>query len=134
MAISKVPRCPSRIETPNKIFLKTYRQSCSLPLNAMLYYHCGKMAYSKTRNDRNTKFGTVKPGYGILNSGQTVSSASLTRINQNQLTALPIQLGILHFLITNVLQQQLLNFFTWSSNQLLNLNIFSFLRLFYLST
>ena len=37
---------------------------------------------------RNTKSGTVKPGYGIPNPGQTVSSASLTRINQDQLTAL----------------------------------------------
>ena len=34
--------------------------------------------------------------------------------------------------MTNVLQQQLLYFFTWSSNQLLNLNIF--LQIFYLST
>ena len=39
-------------------------------------------------------------------------------------------LAILHFLMTNVLQQQLLCFFTWSSNQLLNLNIFSFFRIF----
>ena len=31
--------------------------------------------------------------------------------------------------MTNVLQQQLLYFFTWKSNQLLNLNIFSFLFL-----
>ena len=37
---------------------------------------------------RNTKFGTVKPGYGILNLGQTVTSGSVTRINQDQLTAL----------------------------------------------
>ena len=39
-------------------------------------------------------------------------------------------LAILHFLMTNVLQQQLLCFFTWSSNQLLNLNIFSFFKIF----
>ena len=39
-------------------------------------------------------------------------------------------LAILHFLMTNVLQQQLLCFFTWSSNQLLKLNIFSFFRIF----
>ena len=39
-------------------------------------------------------------------------------------------LDILHFLMTNVIQQQLLCFFTWSSNQLLNLNIFSFFRIF----
>ena len=37
---------------------------------------------------------------------------------------------MLHFLMTNVLQQQqLLYFITWSRNQLLNLNIFSFLFL-----
>ena len=40
------------------------------------------------REYRNTKSGTVKPGYGIPNPGQTVSSASLTRINQDQSTAL----------------------------------------------
>ena len=33
----------------------------------------------------------------------------------------------IHFLMTNVLQQQFLYCFTWSSNQVLNLNIFSFL-------
>ena len=32
---------------------------------------------------RNTKSGTVKLGYGIPNPGQTVLSASLTRINQD---------------------------------------------------
>ena len=44
---------------------------------------------------RNTKYGTVKPEYGIPNPVQTVSSASLTRINQDQLTALssPLDLG-----------------------------------------
>ena len=36
--------------------------------------------------------------------------------------------------MTNVFQQQLLYFFIWSSNQLLNLNIFSFFRLFDLLT
>ena len=39
-------------------------------------------------------------------------------------------LAILHFLMTNVLQQQLLCFFTWSMNQLLNLNIFPFFIIF----
>ena len=41
-----------------------------------------------------------------------------------------------YFLMTNVLQQQFLYCFIWSRNQLLNLNIFSFLFLqtFYLST
>ena len=32
---------------------------------------------------RSTKSGTVKPGYGIPNTGQTVSIASLTQINQD---------------------------------------------------
>ena len=32
---------------------------------------------------QNTKFGTVKPGYGIPNPGQIVLSASLTLINQD---------------------------------------------------
>ena len=48
------------------------------------------MTYSKTRKGgtgkteyRNTKSGAVKPGYGIPNPGQTVSSASLIRINQD---------------------------------------------------
>ena len=35
----------------------------------------------------------------------------------------------IHFLMANVLQQQFLYCFTWSSNQLLNLNILSFLFL-----
>ena len=34
--------------------------------------------------------------------------------------------GIIHFLMTNILQQQFLYCITRSSNQLLNLNIFSF--------
>ena len=37
MVISKVPGCLSRIETSNKVYLKTYHQSCSLPLNNMFY-------------------------------------------------------------------------------------------------
>ena len=46
------------------------------------------MAYSKTAEQwkieyRNTKSGTVKPGYGIPNLGQTVLSASLMWINQD---------------------------------------------------
>ena len=45
-----------------------------------------------------------------------------------------ISTSTLHFLMINVLQQQLLYFFTRSNNQLLNLNILSFIRLFYLST
>ena len=39
-------------------------------------------------------------------------------------------LAILHFLMTNVLQQKLLCFFTWSMSQLLNLNIFPFFSIF----
>ena len=37
----------------------------------------GTMEQRKTEY-RNTKSGTVKPGYGIPNLGQTVSNASLT--------------------------------------------------------
>ena len=45
-------------------------------------------AEQQKREYRNTKSGTVKSGYGIPNLDQTVSSVSLTRINQDQLTAL----------------------------------------------
>ena len=83
MAVSKVPPCPSGIETPKKIFLKAY-------LSIAEKWHIlrpGTAEQRKTEN-RNTKSGTVKPGYGIPNPGQTVLSASLTRINQDKLTAL----------------------------------------------
>ena len=43
---------------------------------------------------RNNKSGTLKPGYGISNPNQTVSSPSLTRINQDQLTVLKVPNGI----------------------------------------
>ena len=41
------------------------------------------MAEHQKTEYRNTKSGTVKPGYRIPNLGQAVSSASLTRINQD---------------------------------------------------
>ena len=95
MVISKVPGCPSRIETPNKIFKKPtanhFRcRSMRCFINIVEKWHIVKLGTAEQwkMEYRNTKSWTVKPGYGMLNPGQTVSSTILTRINQDQLTAL----------------------------------------------
>ena len=64
MAISKVPWCPSYIAKKGHIVKP------------------GTAEQRKTEY-RNNKSGTVKPGCGIPNPGQTVSTPSLTRINQD---------------------------------------------------
>ena len=58
---------------------------CDVLLTSQKKWHIVKPGTAKQRKTeyRNTKFGTVKRGYGIPNPGQTVPSASLTRINQD---------------------------------------------------
>ena len=51
-------------------------------INTVEKWHIVKpgMVEQREMEYRNTKSGTVRLGYGILNPGQTVPSASLTRI------------------------------------------------------
>ena len=90
MAISKVPDALLVSKNPIKFFKKPIANHvrCSSMrcfINIAEKWHIVKPGTAGQRKTeyRNTKSETVKPGYGIPNPGQTVSSASLTRINQD---------------------------------------------------